>query len=859
MWATYGALDVWPARRGPGGGFGGIVDQVRGDAWIFRTRLNAAFVSPDNTPEQAYFKTLVNDALAHWEGWHGVPGNFTQHRLWQWARGKIGAPNDGLNPVVPLHFFDSDFTAPWQNSFVIVELGVAREMGFASDPLASWHGQFITGQFLDPDWCVYRIASYYLDVRKPDGSWLNTWSEAEQQKLAKGSTDEDAITYFKQNANNPNDGYAVIASAGGAMNALYPQADIAWDFLKANVRDNHIGNFSSNPKWAIVPRSQILQVGEGKTYATVQAAVDAASDGDVIQIFSGTYTQEAGWANITKNYLRIIGMGEFRPVIDAAGSCLDGKGIFVISGHDTVVQNLEFDNARNTAAGNAAGICLQDRNLAIANCCFRDCDNGLVADGLSDSTITVDCSEFNHNGHGDGLSHNINVGAVDSFMMKFCWVHNANAGCEVRTLARTNSIFYNRIGNEGGNGTYEIDAANGGTTWIIGNEIEQSATGTNDTILAYGDEGTNPSMDLYVVNNTFVNNNAAGTFVNNAGTAAALLENNIFQGAGTVLNGPGTQTTNLVTTDAKLRDPAHYDFRLTPDSTDAIGQGTAPGYVGTEALSPPYQYVHPCSYKERTTESAVDIGAYMSAPAVVANAGPNQSVFRPEAITLNGSATGGDGVLNYTWTMASGPGVVTFADSGAAVTTATFTESGQYVLQLMASDGVVSGTAAVTVNVDPPADITDLAAGDPTANRLILTWTAPGDIGDTGAAASYDIRYSTSAITDANFASAQKLANPLTPAPAGVAENTTVSGLSTDTTYYFAIKSISHAGAVSGISNIVSGKTAHVDMDIIAIKTRCRPDRRPRPGPGLCGCRFRRNHPGPYGPEHGRRRRLAEH
>jgi hypothetical protein len=40
----------------------------------------------------------------------------------------------------------------------------------------------------------------------------------------------------------------------------------------------------------------------------------------------------------------------------------------------------------------------------------------------------------------------------------------------------------------------------------------------------------------------------------------------------------------------------------------------------------------------------------------------------------------------------------------------------------------------------PPAAITDLAASNPTEDSVTLTWTAPGDSGMTGTAASYDIR-----------------------------------------------------------------------------------------------------------------------
>ncbi len=80
MWASYSVLNVWPAQRGPNG-YAGLVDQVRGDAWAFRTRVNATFLTPDNTPEKGYFQTVLNDAIAHWDGWHHVPGEFSQTRL----------------------------------------------------------------------------------------------------------------------------------------------------------------------------------------------------------------------------------------------------------------------------------------------------------------------------------------------------------------------------------------------------------------------------------------------------------------------------------------------------------------------------------------------------------------------------------------------------------------------------------------------------------------------------------------------------------------------------------------------------------------------------------------------------------
>ena len=91
-----------------------------------------------------------------------------------------------------------------------------------------------------------------------------------------------------------------------------------------------------------------------------------------------------------------------------------------------------------------------------------------------------------------------------------------------------------------------------------------------------------------------------------------------------------------------------------------------------------------------------------AAPTV--NAGPDTAVVRPAAATLQGSVSD-DGrpagsTLTSTWTRVSGPGTVTFASPGSPSTTATFSAAGSYVLRLSGSDGALTSTDDVTVQVD---------------------------------------------------------------------------------------------------------------------------------------------------------------
>ena len=112
----------------------------------------------------------------------------------------------------------------------------------------------------------------------------------------------------------------------------------------------------------------------------------------------------------------------------------------------------------------------------------------------------------------------------------------------------------------------------------------------------------------------------------------------------------------------------------------------------------------------------------------------------------------------------------------------------------------------------------ELTAAPAAATSITLNWTAPGDDSLTGTAAQYDIRYSTSLITAANFTSATQASGEPAPKAPGQAETFTVTGLTPGTTYYFAIKTADEAANWSGISNVVSAATTD-NVPPAAIKT----------------------------------------
>lgn len=134
-----------------------------------------------------------------------------------------------------------------------------------------------------------------------------------------------------------------------------------------------------------------------------------------------------------------------------------------------------------------------------------------------------------------------------------------------------------------------------------------------------------------------------------------------------------------------------------------------------------------------------------------------------------------------------------------------------------------SNSSSVTVtyisDTSSPAKIDSLMAYNATFDSITLNWTAPGGDGNTGTAASYDIRYSTSMITDASWTAATPALNEPAPLAAGTAQAFAVTDLLPGTTYYFAIKAADDAGNIGVLSNVANADTVAPIYLYISAKT----------------------------------------
>jgi len=205
----------------------------------------------------------------------------------------------------------------------------------------------------------------------------------------------------------------------------------------------------------------------------------------------------------------------------------------------------------------------------------------------------------------------------------------------------------------------------------------------------------------------------------------------------------------------------------------------------------------------------------------------------PSSVELSWTAPGDDGssgtaalydiryststITEGNWasaTQATGEPTPSVAGSSESFTVAGLDPSTTYYFAIKAADEVpnyslLSNVVSATTGAetDAPDDIADLAFNSASQTAITIEWTATGDDGSTGTASLYDIRYSTSLITDLNWDAATQATGEQAPSAAGVGEVFTISGLTEGTTYYFAIKVADEVPNWSGLSNVLSAST----------------------------------------------------
>ena len=375
--------------------------------------------------------------------------------------------------------------------------------------------------------------------------------------------------------------------------------------------------------------SSIWNVGPDRNYKYCSQVNSLLSDGDTVEIDNGFYEndKQVTWTN---NNLLIRGIGG-TPILKAgdiiATDNSNGKGIFVIKGNNTTIEDIEFTNAK-VIDNNGAGIRQEGSNLIVSKCTFSGNEMGILAGGtIQNCTILIEFCKFFNCGstNNPGYQHNIYINHIDTLIFRFNYSYDATAqGHEFKSRASNNYILYNIISNYTSEDSRNIDIPNGGTAVLIGNIIEQNQNSANSNIIGFGLEGlTNPPPhNLWLTNNTIINKKSTGSFINTANIDTLYLKNNVFAGkktAGLLIANPNylDSAYNFINDNisaAEFVNPDNFDYNLKSNSP-LIEAGTfITKYVNDYTLNPKYIYKSECDSSTREIVGFIDIGAYEYLP-----------------------------------------------------------------------------------------------------------------------------------------------------------------------------------------------------------------------------------------------------
>ncbi|EKJ88321.1 fibronectin type III domain protein [Leptospira meyeri serovar Hardjo str. Went 5] len=146
----------------------------------------------------------------------------------------------------------------------------------------------------------------------------------------------------------------------------------------------------------------------------------------------------------------------------------------------------------------------------------------------------------------------------------------------------------------------------------------------------------------------------------------------------------------------------------------------------------------------------------------------------------------------------------------------TFTATTPGVAGVFATYQSLEASASVHVaDTIAPSNITDLVATPLSASRIQLRWTAPGSVGVFGQASAYEIRKSSSPITNnLQCDAATGVAHTMIPKSSGLLEIKEIDGHLPQSTYYFCVRAIDSSGLRNSWSGTVSA-TTYAPTDLV--------------------------------------------
>lgn len=273
--------------------------------------------------------------------------------------------------------------------------------------------------------------------------------------------------------------------------------------------------------------SRVIVVGPSEQYTTIQAGVDAASDGDVIQVMPGTYNLSAP-VSISKQ-VTIVGNVNYSAGVTIVAPNLGAlRNAFTVNMDYVSISGVTFTGAGTISDGDSAAILVNGDFCYIGSCTFSSNINGILITGtgckVEDSEFTgstIDLTAVNPQHTGCGIWVDCADTGSGFFVQKSKFVMNQKAG-----------IKFDGEPNIAGDKTFNVSAI------IDGNYFAMNRPLFGATAVGQGIDITPGVSGITIKNNTFddhssmvgayFSNKSAGIRANN--TTEVVIESNVFKG-----------------------------------------------------------------------------------------------------------------------------------------------------------------------------------------------------------------------------------------------------------------------------------------------------------------------------------------
>ena len=212
-------------------------------------------------------------------------------------------------------------------------------------------------------------------------------------------------------------------------------------------------------------------------YPTIQAAVDAAPDGSVIQIAAGVYTEELRFISLNKNiYIRGLG-GASQTVLNGGGT---RAYLYILNGgQDNPALNVVFDGItfeNGQGSGGTSPITIERARPGFMNCVFRNNrapikGGAVVAYGLAAHPFFVDCLFENNRSDGTAGAVLVNEEQSQAAFWNCRFINNSNRTGAAPGHAEGGAVYFANAGgtivgcNFEGNSTMYAGGAIMSLTW----------------------------------------------------------------------------------------------------------------------------------------------------------------------------------------------------------------------------------------------------------------------------------------------------------------------------------------------------------------------------------------------------------